>query len=383
MREIWAWVIVAWRLLRYLIYRLGIGKCPELLDVYPELVVVFDRVMGWKSNLRVAGGEHCPRNGPAVFSGNHYAKEDPFAGYRAIHRVCNGAYPVRYMMRDDFFASGTSIFKSRLLDVDELVRLLGALQISRDRVQLSQLKPFIALLREQGAFIMYPGRSRSRTGVFVEYRDGIDEPGGVTFLVAQAQRNRPDVNVAIVPFARTSNMATKSSVVVFGPPVFLPHDADRTVQRDLDFKLIELMGDLVEINVTHIVSGILYLHCLHQRGETIPIDALDAAVGSAIAELSHRHVDPAAKGDRRRQLETTLDYFANAQLVLRCNDSITVLNNHVLASPPADTTYRSANPIRYALNQILHMPDVIDAIEAAALGLAAGAGHGLTQTGKH
>ncbi|MCC6154810.1 MAG: hypothetical protein IT367_13675, partial [Candidatus Hydrogenedentes bacterium] len=54
MHEIRAWFIVAWRLLRYFAYRLGISSCPELLDVYPELVVVFDRVMGWKSNLRVA-----------------------------------------------------------------------------------------------------------------------------------------------------------------------------------------------------------------------------------------------------------------------------------------------------------------------------------------
>lgn len=375
MREIQCWLIVAWRLSRYFVYRLGIGKCPELLDVYPELVVVFERVMGWKKNLRVAGAEYCPQAGPAVFSGNHYAKDDPFVAYRAIHRICDGVYPVRYMMRDDFFAGGKSIFKSRLLDVDELVRLLGALQISRDRVQLTQLKPFVALLREQAAFIMYPGRSRSRTGVFVEYRDGIDEPGGVTFLVAQAQRNRPDVNVSIVPFARTSNMATKTSVVVFGPAVSLPHDADRAAQRDLDFKLIELMGDLVEINVTQIAAGIIYLHCLHQRGETIPIDALDEVVASAIASLSDRHVDPAAESDRRAHLERALDYFAKAHLILRCNDSITLLARHVLASPPHDTTYRTANPIKYAVNQILHLPDVVDAIECAAHAVAAKTGH--------
>jgi hypothetical protein len=250
------------------------------------------------------------------------------------------------------------------------VRLLGALQISRDRVQLSQLKPFIALLREQAAFIMYPGRSRSRTGVFVEYRDGIDEPGGVTFLVAQAQRNRPEVHVAIVPFARTSNMATKSSVVVFGPPVFLPHDADRTIQRNLDFKLVELMGDLVEVNVTQITAGIIYLHCLHQRGEAIAIDALDRAISEALAQLTNRQIDPAAISNRKPQLEATLDYFAKAHLILRCSDSITLLREKVLASPPPDTAYRAANPIKYAINQVLHLPDVIDAIEAAARTLA-------------
>ncbi|NUM53919.1 MAG: hypothetical protein HUU46_09775 [Candidatus Hydrogenedentes bacterium] len=366
MRELRAWLITAWRLTLYLFYRLGIGKCPNLLGIYPELVAVFDRVMGWRKNLRVSGESHCPRTGPAVFSGNHYAKDDPFVAYRAIHRICDGAYPVRYMMRDDFFAGGGGILKSKLIDVDELVCMLGALQISRDRVQLTQLKPFIALLREQAAFIMYPGRSRSRTGVFVEYRDGIDEPGGVTFLVAQAQRNRPELNVPIVPFARTSNLATKTSVLVFGPPVYLPHDADRAVQRDLDFRIIELMAGLVEINVTHIVAGIVYLRCLHGRTEPLSIDALNKSIESTIERLPNRLIDPAARADCRGQLEAALDHFAKSQLIVLRSNSITPVAGAVLAAPPHDTTYRAINPIKYAVNQILHLPDVIDAVERAA-----------------
>jgi 1-acyl-sn-glycerol-3-phosphate acyltransferase len=353
-------------LVRYLFYRLGTGARPNFLEIYPELIVFFDRIMKWPKRLRVECAEHCPRSGPAVFAGNHFAKDDPFMMYRAIHRVCEGAYPVRYMMRDDFFASVGGILKSKLLDLDDLLRLLGALPISRGRVQLAQLKPFIALLREQAGFLMYPGRSRSRTGVFIEYREGIEEPGGVTFLVAQAQRNCPDLRVAIVPMARTQNMATKKSAVVFGPPVYLPHDADRAAQRDLDFRLIELMGDLVEINMTQIVAGIIYLHCLHSRGEELRIDALDRAVASALAQLPDRHIDPAALSDRRVQLEATLDYFAKSQLVLRCSDSITPIAGAVLASPPHDTTYRPTNPIKYAVNQILHLSDAIDAIERAA-----------------
>ncbi len=366
MRELRAWLIVAWRLVRYLSYRLGIGARPNFLEIYPELIVFFDRILKWPKRLRVECAEHCPRSGPAVFAGNHFAKDDPFMMYRAIHRVCEGAYFVRYMMRDDFFAGLGGILKSRFLDLDGLLRLLGALPISRGRVQLKQLKPFIALLREQAGFLMYPGRSRSRTGVFIEYREGIEEPGGVTFLVAQAQRNRPDLRVAIVPMARTQNMATKKSAVVFGPPVYLPHDADRAAQRELDFRLIGLMGDLVEINVTHIVAGTVYLHCLHGRGEALRIDALDQAVGSAIEQLPDRHIDPAALSDRRGQLEATVDYFANSHLIVRCSDSITPIVDAVLVSPPHDTTYRSANPIKYAVNQILHLSDVVDAIERAA-----------------
>ena len=365
MRELRAWTITAWRLTRYLLYRLGLCARPALLDIYPELVLVFDRVLAWPRRLRVEGAENCPRSGPAIFSGNHFAKDDPFMMYRAIHRVCNWAYPVHYMMRDDFFAGLNPIFKSRLLDLDELLQMLGAMLISRGRVQLAQIKPFIALLRERAAFIMYPGRSRSRTGVFIEYREGIDEPGGVTFLVAQAQRNRPDVRVAIVPMVRTLNLATKKSAVVFGEPAYLPEDADRAAQRDLDFRLIELMGGLVEINVTHIVAGIVYLHCLHGHDGPLRIDAIDAAVADALGQLPDRRIDPAARSDHRVQLEATLEHFARAHLVVRCTDSITPIVDAVLAAPPHDTTYRKINPIKFAINQILHLQDVIDAIESA------------------
>jgi len=367
MRELRAWSIVVWRLVRYLGYRMGVGARPRFLDIYPELIVFFDRILRWPARLRVEGAENCPRTAPAVFAGNHFAKDDPFMMYRAVHRVCEGAYPVRYMMRDDFFIGlAGGIMKSRLIDVDELLEMLGALPISRGRVQLSQIKPFIAILREPAAFIMYPGRSRSRTGVFIEYRDGIDEPGGVTFLVAQAQRNRPDLRVAIVPMARTLDLATMKSVVVFGGPVYLPHDADRAAQRELDFHLIGLMGDLVEINVTHAAAGIIYLHCLHARGGLLEFDALDAAVAHALERMPRRRIGPAARNDRRAQLEATLDHFAAAQLVARNGGAVTLFPGAVLASPPHDTTYRALNPVKYAVNQVLHLPDVIDAIEDAA-----------------
>jgi len=365
MREVRAWSVFAWCLIRYTAYRLGFGKCPSFLAIYPEMIFVFDRFMKWPRRLRVEGSHHCPRAGPAVFSANHFAKDDPFIMYRAIHRVCEGAYPVRYMMRDDFFKHTGGILKSRLVDVDELARLFGTLQISRDRVQLAQLKPFISLLRERSAFIMYPGRSRSRTGVFIEYRDGIDEPGGVTFLIAQAQRNKPDLQVAAVPVARTLNLVTKKSTVAFGNPVFLEQDADRAAQRALDFRLIELMGDMVEINVAHFVAGILYLHCLHGRLGGISINAMDSAVGAALSSLHKRIIDPAAIGRRRKEIDATLEYFAGIGFIELGPEGVRPNCARVLAAPPQDTTYIKLNPLKYTLNQVLHLPDVITAIESA------------------
>lgn len=365
MRELRAWFILGWRFALYFAYRLRWRECPTFLDIYPEAVMVFDRIMKWPARLRVEGAEHCPRTGPAVFSANHFAKDDPFIMYRAIHRVCEGSYPVRYMMRDDFFKGMSGIMKSKLLDVDELARLVGSLQISRDRVHLSQLKPFISLLREQGAFIMYPGRSRSRTGVFVEYRDGIDEPGGVTFLVAQAQRNHPELHVPIVPMARTLNLATKQSAIIFGPPVYLSHDADRAAQRDLDFQLIERMGDLVEVNAGHFVAGIVYLHCLHGCTGELSVAAMVPRIADAIRSLDRRAIEPASRANVSDEVHRALEFFADEGFLVLCGDYVTPVSEKVLSAPPHDTMYRKLNPLKYTMNQVLHLSDVTAAIEQA------------------
>ncbi|HRI87008.1 MAG TPA: 1-acyl-sn-glycerol-3-phosphate acyltransferase [Candidatus Hydrogenedentes bacterium] len=367
MRELRAWIVLGWAFVRYFSYRLGLGACPSFLAVYPEAVMVFDRIMKWPARLRVEGAENCPRSGPAVFSANHFAKDDPFIMYRAIHRLCEGSYPVRFMMRDDFFKSLGGVMKSRILDVDELARLVGSLQISRDRVQLSQLKPFMTLLREAGSFIMYPGRSRSRTGVFIEYRDGIEEPGGVTFLIAQAQRGRPDLRVPAIPMARTLNLVTRKSAIVFGPSIYLAHDADRTAQRDMDFRLIELMGDLVEVNAAHFVAGTVYLHCLHHRSCAIVPADLELAIAAALGDLAHRRVDPALFAARRQEIEAAFVFFEAEGLVVRSGAGFAPIRDRVLATPPHDTTYRTLNPVKYTVNQVLHLLDVTEAIEQVFL----------------
>ncbi|GMV94222.1 MAG: hypothetical protein AMXMBFR82_40000 [Candidatus Hydrogenedentota bacterium] len=367
MNEPYAWIRVGWRLLRYLGYRMGLGECPTLMDVYPEAVVVFDRVMGWPRTLFVKGGEHCPPAGPVVYAGNHAKKDDPFIMYRAVHRVTGWSCEIRYMMRDDFFKGLPNL---RIVDIDELVRMLGAQQISRDNVQLSQLKPFVKLLRENNGFIMYPGRSRSRSGLFMEYRDGIDEPGGVTFFLAQAQRGHPELRVPAVPMARTHNPVTKRSVIIFGPPVYLPHDADRTMQRDLDFQLVERMGDLVEINVAMAAAAVLYLQCLHHRPLPIDQGKLVAAVRSALAQCSaNRYIDETALADLPREVKVTLEYFQKRGMLELRGTVVWPNRESILFAPDLDKSYVRKNPVKHLVNQILHLPDVVSACEDAAQSL--------------
>lgn len=368
MFEPYAWTRVAWRLLLYLRYRLGWGKCPTLLDVYPEAVVVFDRVMGWPTRLFLKGTENCPKAGPAVFAGNHQKKDDPFITYRAIHRVCNWSYEVRYMMRDDFFKGLPNL---RIVDINELVCLLGAQQISRDNVHLSQLKPFVQLLRDGNAYIMYPGRSRSRSGLFMEYREGIDEPGGVTFFMAQAQRGHPDLRVAAVPVARTYNPVADRTMIVFGEPLYLPQGADRAAQRDLDFLIVEKMGELLELNIPLVTAGILYLHCLHDRPLPLAQEDLARAVRGVLEDCAaRRYVDEHGMADLPRELKRTLEYFEKREMLALKGTSVWPNREAILSAPEPDKLYVIKNPVKHLVNQLIHLRDVVASIESAAESLA-------------
>jgi hypothetical protein len=43
------------------------------------------------------------------------------------------------------------------------------------------------------------------------------------------------------------------------------------------------------------------------------------------------------------------------------------LSEAILSAPPLDTRYVERNPVKYLVNQVLHLPDVIAAAEQAAL----------------
>ncbi|MFA6241606.1 MAG: 1-acyl-sn-glycerol-3-phosphate acyltransferase [Candidatus Hydrogenedentales bacterium] len=363
--EIRGWFLLTWRFLRYFAYRFGIGSRPLLVDIYREGVPVLDRLLGWPKMLRFEDGHNCPRQGPVVFAGNHQKKDDPFLMYRAIHYLCDASYAIRFMMRDDFFMA-ISGAKSRLIDVDELACMAGALLISRSNVQLSQMKPFVKLLREGNGFIMYPGRSRTRSGVFIEYRDGIEEPGGVTFFLAQAQRGRPDLKIPAVPCTRTHNPTTNKTVVIFGTPQYLPHDADRAAQRELDFRLIEMMGELTEVNAAHITASILYLRCLHGHPEPIEQTRLQAAVKEVLDACHERRVEPASRTDLEGQMKAVLGYLERGKMIARNGSTIAPSAEAILSAPEWDTAYIEKNPVKHLANQILHLWDVLAALETAA-----------------
>ncbi len=357
-RELRSWAIVAWTLFRYILYRLGLGRYPTINNLYDPMLVI-GRVLGWHKRLRIVGAEHCPKEHPAVFCTNHFKLDDPFVVEAAIHLASDKNLWVVQMMRDDFFPQR---YKTWLYDPNELLGMLGTRQISRSKVTLSQMKEFVELLRNNQSLLIFPGRSRSRSGLFMEYREDIQEPGSPSFLVAQVQRLEPARVVRLVPVARSYNPATQETTVAFGPPVILRHGADRHEQRALDFQLIETMSELIEIHVPHIVSGILYLRCLHKIRGPLSFVRLREDVGKVIGCIPHRLVASAATVNLEEELHLTLKYLESKDILRHLESDILTNSEAILFAPPLDTTYRDANPVRFLVNQILHLPDLTQAL---------------------
>lgn len=367
MSELKDWLWVLRKVFQYLLYRMGLRGRPFFRDNLVPYMTVVGRVLRWPSRLRVLGVERCPKDYPAVYAGNHMKLDDPCVMFRAAYVGSGGNCTPFIMMRDDFFGRFPKV---PLIDLDEVMRLLGAMQISRDRVQFAQIKPFVMLLREGESFLMYPGASRSRSGMLVEYRDGIEEPGGVSFFLVHAQRARPDLKVAAVPLTRTYNPVNKHTTVVIGEPQFLPADADRSAQREWDQRLMVVMGESVEINVPHVVSGILYLRCLHGMKEPIECTWLEPAVTRVLDSIRGRYVDSAFRTDPQREIRYTLRYLESHGMLRVRRGRVYPDAAAILSAPPIDSSYRKCNPVKHLVNQIIHLEDVTSMLAEVAVEIA-------------
>jgi 1-acyl-sn-glycerol-3-phosphate acyltransferase len=372
MNGLLCWAVFAARLTRYFVYRLGLAACPPFLDVRVEVATCIGHLLRWKTRLRVVGAENCPKSGPAVFAGNHQKIDDPLTMWKAVYEGSGHGILSHFMSRDDFFAGLKDklvgrLLKNRFFDLDELTVLLGTFQINRESVRISQMKPFFRVLKEGKCFIMYPTGTRSRTGAFMEYRDGVEEPGGVGFFLAQAQRSKPEVAVPAVPLGRTHNPVNKHDALAFGEPLYLPPDASREEQRDFDLRLAVAMAQEVEINVAHLTSAILYLRCLHRIDSPVTAGELENAIRGIVDGLEGRHVDPAARNDLPRELKRTLRFLEKGGMLRRTGDSVTPNAEAILAAPEPDSRYKKTNPVKHLTNQIIHLGDVCAALERVAL----------------
>lgn len=357
MRIVRSWLMAAYLLMRYFLFRAGWVPRPDFTDYYGDYFVFCSHLLRWGRRLRVVGAERCPREHPVVFAGNHVRLTDPLYFFGAIARASGMRLFVRFMARDDFFTH--PLWRLSPLRMHDVLEMGGAHLISRDNVKVSQLKPFFEILDRPGSFLMFPGRSRSRSGMVVEYRDAIGEPGAISFFLAYSQRHHPEHPAVAVPLTRTYNPVTGRSVVVFGEPVRLPADATKDEQRALDAALAVQLGDLVEINAAHLVCGLLYLWCLHARGPELSRGALELACARIAGQLEGRYVDPAAHADLSGELDRTLRYLWHTGMIETRDDAVVPDSARVLYAPGLDTSYRKFNPVKFIANQILHFDDVV------------------------
>lgn len=359
MNTLKAWNVFGQILLRYLVYRTGRGRRPMFTEHLDVMTVVARQVLRW-NRLRVVNPEQCPQAHPVVFAGNHVGLDDPNFIWPAIYYSSNKNVVTGFMMRDDFFKGFP--WNMSPFNLDDLSEMCGAVRISRESVQWSQLKPFLKILEGPGSFLMFPGRTRSRSGLTMEYRDGIDEPGGASFFVVHAQRRmkRP---VSAVPVARTTHPVTKQCAVAFGPPMYMDDNADRTAQREFDQQLAVRISDLVEIQVPHVVCTMVYLHCLQKGDVPLERSALTQNVKSAIGSIQNHFVDPNAAMQTETEVLQCLHWLRRRNM-LRLNGATIRLNTQaILSAPELDTKYRKLNPVKFHANQILHFTDLIARIE--------------------
>lgn len=367
MSAIRSWIVAAYLFFKYLGFRAGLWPRPMITDHYADLYAFASHLLRWSWRLRLARAECCPESSPAVFAANHVLLTDPMYIFGAAARASRKRIYVHFMARDDFFTQWYwRLFPVRM---DDLLEMTGAHLISRDKVRLSQLKPLLELLESNGSFLMFPGRSRSRTGVVMEYRDGFEEPGAVSFFLAQGGR-RAGLEVPAVPVARTFNPVTGRSVVTFGAPMRLARDATRDEQRAFDAELAVRIGELIEVHTAHLVCGLIYLWCLHARGPAFTRASLTEACRALRDGLDGHAADPAMHTNLEREVARVLRFLHRKKLVRVDRERVYPDVDAVLAAPDWAGGYRQRNPLKFTVNQILHMTDVIAHIEEAAAQLA-------------
>lgn len=351
---------------RYVLSRFDLAERPFIEGTYDDLITVLARFYREKSRVHYQGLENLPKDHALVLCGNHHKLDDPIIMWRAAQQAGGGRVHLKIMMRDDYFT--TKLLNNPFIDSVEFFSCLGAYPITRDKVSLKQLRPFMECLEPNNGFIMFPGRTRTRSGMFIEYRDDFVEPGGVSFFLHQSQRRNKALPICALPVVRTFNPASKRTMMTMGEPLYLEHDADREAQRNFDAHLIEVMSGLVELNVPHVLASILYLRTLHGMIEPVSIDALVKSVRSVFETVKHPYVDAHDLMDVNAAVVRTAKFFRKSAMVHTRGNKVVPIREAILSTPDLDPRYKKINPVKYLTNQILHLGEVTAQVEKAVLG---------------
>ncbi len=353
----------------HILFRMGLRNSqPSPEGRWEDFQFVVGDFVGWNQYIRTHNTHLVPRDHPTIFYGNHIRLDDPCYLFRAAYLATGGEVKIGAMLRNDFFA-GMPLLKSRWLDLDEVLETTNAYGISRDNVSISQLKKFVDLLMRGTGFILYPGRTRSCSGLLMDYSDSVERPGGISFFLHAVQARDAKARVSAMPAVRNFNPVSGHSSVIFGEEMFLPRGASRADQRAFDERLIERLGPLVEVNAAQVVSAILYTRCLHGLTAPIPTDELVRLTSGLFDALRHPYLDPEDKADLARAVRGTLRYLQKYGMLTMKRREVVPNTAAILATPALTKTFRKLNPVKYLTNQILHLGEITSLIESRTLGL--------------
>lgn len=365
MRAITAWFFIFRLVTRYLFFKLGVATAPDASGNFDDIQYVCGQFTGWNRYYRYRGGENIPRYHAAIFYGNHIKFGDPFHLFRGAYLETDGDVKLHAMARDDFFI-GTPL-KSRFFDADEFITYVGVHGINRDKVSLGQMKIFLDLLANGESFIMFPGRTRSRSGLMMEYRDNVQEPGGLSFFLAMIQRKKKDQKFGAVPVSRNYNPVRNQTSTIYGPEQFLDPKATREEQRDFDFHLVEVLAGLLEISVVQVIAALLYTTALHHLAETISLETMQSWVRAIRETSTHPWWDEEDDKDLDESVRLSLNWLEKHGMVQLRGDDTHLNTKAILSVPDLESDYIKHNPVKYLTNQNLHLGDHMQAIQDLVL----------------
>ncbi len=368
----------------------NVGLARNELDydhIYDHCAGLFEHLWDTQNRLIVRNVANIVNSGPAIYVANHVMKSDALMVAYTVYLNTDGRQ-LHIMMRDDFFGD-KRWSRTPLLDMDDLARSLGAIQVSREAGAYSQVKRFVRLLVDDGCFIIFPTGTRSRSGHVMEVPPPL-ELGKVSFFAVTAQRERYTKRggnvaapVAMVPTGISFNPISKKTTLVFGKAVYLESDppdkkVPRAVLNEFDHDLLRLVSRLVEINLVQLASLYLLHYAWHAgslkewHGQGIHLKK--AVFASDLAEIARvmKLNDGLLLGDSLdSEFSVTLKrvekLFTRRDMIEPIGDGLLLHQDRILAAPPVDREYRKRNPVKYYANQIAHFQEVVSLVEERVL----------------
>jgi 1-acyl-sn-glycerol-3-phosphate acyltransferase len=196
------------------------GRGTDILAYWPLWAIMrmwFLAYMG----VRVTGHERVPTQGPVLLCGNHRSVWDP---------ILVGAM----VRRRAWYIAKAELLRYPLLG--PILRMVGAYPVRRHAVDRPALRRSLEVLDRQGALVLFPEGTRSRTGEM-----GRAEPGAALLAMR--------TGAAIVPVGIRGGYGFRGGLEVrFGEPIRLGETAERLRSRELS-AIVEsqIMGEVARL----------------------------------------------------------------------------------------------------------------------------------------